>query len=70
MNAVARVTGKASLVRFLGAVLIGFVVLNAKHREPVWCHVTTWKQQEIIVARKQKSAMQVGKVKIPIWEDL
>jgi len=29
----------------LGAVLIGFVVLNAKHRDRVWCQATSfWKQ--------------------------
>jgi len=29
----------------LGAALIGFVVLNAKHRDRVWCQATSfWKQ--------------------------
>jgi len=29
----------------LGAALIGFVLLNAKHKEPLWCRATSfWKQ--------------------------
>ena len=29
----------------LGAALLGFVVLNAKHRDRVWCQATSfWKQ--------------------------
>jgi hypothetical protein len=30
---------------FLGAALIGFVLLNAKRKEPLWCQATSfWKQ--------------------------